>query len=186
MTLGNNGRLYLKPMVKKLYPDLSEKIINEVDYGTYYIGKFGFNVTNIDNGGKPIAVTWTGNMNKDCLNISPSSSENESYVMEVGSYKCGNQFLDSVRRYNSTYKDDDHAHLQIVKVAEGYKECKPVAIVTQKEPLMIMNRDRDYGDFGQLVTKDDNLLPKGYSRNYCMGFLDGNNNQLTVQIEKEI
>jgi hypothetical protein len=155
--LGEHGKLYMKEVLQAFYPELSDSIISKIQDGTYFIRQFGLNVNNTENGGSNSdSVTWSGNTDKSCLSISEDNSLTETYKIwdHEGTFNvgCTNQFLDDVDRYNSTYKDNDKTHIQIVKAAKDYSnvdKCKPVVMVSQNEPLIIANAAN-----GKLVTKD--------------------------------
>ncbi|WP_168464229.1 hypothetical protein [Wolbachia endosymbiont of Ctenocephalides felis wCfeT] len=148
-------KFYTKKVLNIWYPELSSDIIDKIQNGTYLTRQFGLNVNHCDNGSRNVvdAVTWwSGYFNKNCIGMS------SDYYKGFKHLEIWNDHFNGI--VDIPFFRDDSC-IRFTKIGRGdtdVNKCKPVATISQRKPLVIVNTAD-----GKLVTRDDTVADITYS-----------------------
>ncbi|KLT23441.1 hypothetical protein wVul_0644 [Wolbachia endosymbiont of Armadillidium vulgare str. wVulC] len=172
--VSNDGKLYIREAINKLYPDLSEDIIGKIKTNDYYVKQFGIKVTNCDKNGIDYSyITSRGSMNSWCVTIPSGNLCKESYDIrqdvESDQYEnCKNHIF------------DDEAYVVSAKVyynGGSIDKNKPAVVLSQNQPLIIADKKTH-----KLVKKDGTISDKTLDE--CKEFFDSDKRITSCAEEK--
>ncbi|WP_281508639.1 hypothetical protein [Wolbachia endosymbiont (group B) of Pandemis cinnamomeana] len=164
--VSNDGKLYIRKAINKLYPDLSEGIIDKIKANDYYVKQFGITATDCNkNGTEYPFITWRGTMDARCVTIPANSTCKESYdIRQVGNKDNLPDWYASCK--NNMFSDNSHlVNTKAYYYPNSIDKNKPVVVLSQSESLIIADKKTD-----RLVRKDGTVSDKTIDE--CKEFFD--------------
>ncbi|WP_264682410.1 midas domain-containing protein [Wolbachia endosymbiont (group B) of Euphydryas aurinia] len=161
-----NGKLYIREALNKIYPDLSADIIDKIKTDDYYVKQLGIAATNCDKNGMEYPfITWRGSMNANCMTIPPNSLCKESYnVRQIGDRNDWPDWYASCK--NHVFSDDAYlTNTRAYYYPDSIDKNKPVVVLSQSESLIVADKKTD-----RLIKKDGTISNKTFDE--CKEFFD--------------
>ncbi|WP_265017632.1 trigger factor [Wolbachia endosymbiont (group A) of Epistrophe grossularia] len=164
--VSNDGKLYIREAINKLYPDLSADIIDKIKTNDYYVKQFGITATDCNKNGMEYPfITWRGTMNSWCVTIPSNSTCKESYnIRQVGNKDHWPDWYASCK--NDMFSDNSYlVNTRAYYYPDSIDRGKPVVVLSQSQSLMIADKKTD-----RLVRKDGTISNKTFDE--CRAFFD--------------
>ncbi len=164
--VSNDGKLYIRETINKLYPDLSADIIDKIKTDDYYVKQFGITATDCNKNGMEYPfITWRGSMNSSCVTIPQNSTCKESYnIRQVGNKDYWSDWYASCK--NTMFSDNSYlVNTRAYYYPDSIDRAKPVVVLSQNQSLMIADKKTD-----RLIKKDGTISNKTFDE--CRAFFD--------------